>query len=119
MALAVGYDARGIKDALEAFDFKRIADYGFPVGLIGAARNLVFHESVVEGDELTAFIRGLLEESHISGVHADMTFRLHRHYRCRDPRVLGWRRHPRAARGRPALYRRGVGCDPPAAPRQL
>ena len=74
MALAVGYDAKGIKDALEAFDFKRIADYGFPVGLIGAARNLVFHESVVEGDELTAFIRGLLEESHIDGVHADMTF---------------------------------------------
>ena len=74
MALAVGYDAKAIKDALDAFDFKRIADYGFPVGLIGAARNLVFHESVVEGDELTAFIRGLLEESHISGVHADMTF---------------------------------------------
>src|SRR6266513_5002497 len=50
MALAVGYDARGIKDALDAFDFKRIADYGFPVSLIGAARNLIFHESVVEGD---------------------------------------------------------------------
>jgi NTE family protein len=74
MALAVGYDARGIKDALDAFDFKRIADYGLPVSLIGAARNLIFHESVVEGDALTAFIRGLLDESHIAGVHADMTF---------------------------------------------
>src|SRR5437660_12705178 len=69
MALAVGYDARGIKDALDTFDFERIADYGFPVHLIGAARNLIFHESVVEGDELTDFIRGLLDESHIDGVH--------------------------------------------------
>ena len=74
MALAVGYDAKGIKDALDAFDFQRIADYGFPLRLIGAARNLIFHESVVEGDELTDFIRGLLDESHIKGVHADMTF---------------------------------------------
>src|SRR5437660_5282674 len=60
MALAVGYDAQGVKDALDRFAFSRIADYGFPIHLIGAARNLIFHEAVVEGDALTQFIRSLL-----------------------------------------------------------
>jgi NTE family protein len=74
MALAVGYDATRIKQALDRFDFGRLADFGFPLHLIGAARNLIFHESVVEGDALTAFIRGLLDDAGAEGVHADMTF---------------------------------------------
>ena len=74
MALAVGYDAKGIREALDRFDFNRLADFGLPVHLLGAGRNLIFHESVVEGDALTAFIRSLLDDAHIEGVYADMTF---------------------------------------------
>jgi NTE family protein len=74
MALAVGYDAERIKLALDRFDFSRLADFGSPLHLLGAVRNLVFHEAVVEGDALTAFIRALLDEAGTPGVHADMTF---------------------------------------------
>jgi NTE family protein len=74
MALAVGYDAKAIRDVLDRFDFNRIADYGFPIHLLGAARNLIFHEGLVEGDALTAFIRELLDGAGKEGVHADMTF---------------------------------------------
>jgi NTE family protein len=74
MALAVGYDADRIRSALDRFDFTRIADYGFPLHLVGAARNLVFHEGLVEGDALTSFVRGLLDDAGTEGVHADMTF---------------------------------------------
>src|SRR5712691_10928962 len=38
MALAVGYDARGIREALDRFDFNRLADFGLPVQLIGGGR---------------------------------------------------------------------------------
>jgi NTE family protein len=74
MALAVGYDAKRMRDALDRFDFSRLADFGSPLHLIGAARNLIFHEGVVEGDALTAFIRGLLDDAGVEGVHAGMTF---------------------------------------------
>jgi NTE family protein len=74
MALAVGYDAKTIRNVLDRFDFNRLADYGFPIHLVGAARNLVFHEALVEGDALTAFIRELLDGAGEEGVHADMTF---------------------------------------------
>jgi NTE family protein len=74
MALAVGYDAKRIRDTLDRFDFSRLADFGFPLHLLGAARNLLFHEAVVEGDALGAFIRSLLDEAGVAGVHADMTF---------------------------------------------
>ncbi|TMM02765.1 MAG: phospholipase, partial [Actinobacteria bacterium] len=40
MTLAVGYDADGIKERLDAFDFAKIADYGGPFG-IGRVENLI------------------------------------------------------------------------------
>lgn len=74
MALAVGYDAASLKASLDAFDFASIADYGSPVHVLGAARNLIFHESLVEGDALTAWIRQLLEQAPLEGVGPDVTF---------------------------------------------
>jgi len=74
MALAVGYDARGLKESLDRFDFGRIADYGSPIHLVGAVRDLIFHESIVRGDELTKWIRQLLDESPVDGVNAEITF---------------------------------------------
>ncbi len=74
MALAVGYDAKALKDSLEAYDFNRIADYGSPIHILGAARDLLFHESVVRGDELTSWIQELLEKAPLDGVGADTTF---------------------------------------------
>jgi NTE family protein len=74
MALAVGYDAAGLKASLDGFDFKRIADYGSPIHLVGAIRDLLFHESIVRGDELTNWIQCLLEESPLAGVGAHTTF---------------------------------------------
>jgi NTE family protein len=74
MALAAGYDASSLKASLDAFDFSRIADYGGPIHVLGAARNLIFHESLVEGDALTAWIRQLLEQAPLQGVTADITF---------------------------------------------
>ena len=66
-------------------------------------------------DQLNAMNRKLAGELH-DAVEADgrrRCDRLHRHHRCRNPRLLRRRRHPRAARGRPPLYGRGAGCDPP------
>ncbi len=74
MALAVGYDAASLKQTLDAYQFERIADYGSPIHLLGAVRDLVFHESIVRGDELTNWIRSLLEHSPINGVGPDITF---------------------------------------------
>jgi NTE family protein len=74
MALAVGYDAGSLRSSLNAFDFQRIADYGSPIHLLGAVRDLVLHESVVEGDELTRWIRELLEQAPLGGVGAETTF---------------------------------------------
>jgi NTE family protein len=74
MALAAGYDARGLRDTLDAFDFAKIADYGGPIHVLGAIENLMFHDSVVEGDALTAWIRQLLADAPLAGVGADITF---------------------------------------------
>lgn len=74
MALAVGYDAARLRGTLDAFDFAKLADYGFPIHLLGAVRDLVLHESLVRGDALTAWIRSLLEQSPTRGVTADTTF---------------------------------------------
>jgi NTE family protein len=74
MALAVGYDATALKKTLDDFQFSRIADYGFPIHLVGAVKDLIFHESIVEGDELTRWIRSLLDESPPKALHAESTF---------------------------------------------
>ncbi len=74
MALAVGYDAKSLKESLDAYDFERIADYGSPIHILGAAADLIFHESVVRGDELTSWIRKLLDESPVEGINADTSF---------------------------------------------
>lgn len=74
MALAVGYDAARLKTSLDAFDFERIADYGSPIHLLGTIKDLLFHESVVRGDELTNWIRALLEQSLVTGIGPQTTF---------------------------------------------
>ncbi|HEX5223757.1 MAG TPA: patatin-like phospholipase family protein [Solirubrobacteraceae bacterium] len=74
MALAVGHDASSLRATLDAFDFGKIADYGSPIHLLGAARNLVLHDAVVEGDALTDWIRSLLDGAPLAGVTADLTF---------------------------------------------
>ena len=74
MALAVGYDAKTLSKTLEEFDFGRIADYGFPIHLVGAVRDLLFRESVVRGDALTDWIRDLLAGAPGGGLDADVTF---------------------------------------------
>jgi NTE family protein len=74
MTLAVGYDAYALRETLNRFDFSKLADYGFPIHLLGAIEDLIFHESVVDGDELTGWIRSLLDDSPPKAVHADSTF---------------------------------------------
>jgi predicted acylesterase/phospholipase RssA len=55
MALAVGYDADGLKD-LFSFDFSRIEDRG---GLFGEIRNY-FRHGIVQGIALTDWIESVL-----------------------------------------------------------
>jgi len=74
MALAVGYDAKALKDSLDSYDFNRIADYGSPIHALGAVKDLLVHESVVRGDELTSWIQELLEKAPLDGVGAETTF---------------------------------------------
>ena len=74
MALAAGYDAALLTKTLNAFDFSRIADYGSPIHLLGAVRDLIFHESIVKGDELTNWIQELLDGSPVQGVSRTTTF---------------------------------------------
>ena len=74
MALAVGYDADALKRSLDIYDFNRIADYGSPIHALGAVSDLLFHESIVKGDELTRWIRALLGEAPLAGVGPDTTF---------------------------------------------
>lgn len=74
MALAAGYDAKLLSETLDAFDFGRIADYGSPVHLLGAMKDLILHESVVQGDELTNWIGALLDNSPTEGVTSAITF---------------------------------------------
>ena len=59
MALAVGYDAYGVKEQLDAFDFAKIADYGGPFG-VGRIGNLIVRDALTHGKVLTRFIEQLL-----------------------------------------------------------
>jgi NTE family protein len=74
MALAAGYDAKRLRESLDGYDFSRIADYGSPIHILGAAKDLVLHESIVRGDELTAWIQSLLEAAPVDGIGAETTF---------------------------------------------
>jgi NTE family protein len=74
MALAAGYDAGLLTKTLDAFDFSLIADYGSPIHMLGAVRDLIFHESIVKGDELTNWIEELLDGSPVQGVNRTATF---------------------------------------------
>jgi NTE family protein len=62
MSLAVGYDADGIKQRLDAFDFAKIADYGGPLG-IGRVENLIARDALTHGKVLRRFIEQLLKEA--------------------------------------------------------
>jgi NTE family protein len=59
MALAVGYDAQGLRTALDNFDFGRIADYG-ALGPLEIPFNLEFSHGVTHGKVLAAWIDELL-----------------------------------------------------------
>ena len=59
MALAVGYDAYGVKEQLDAFDFAKIADYGGAFG-VGRIENLIVRDALTHGKVLTRFIEQLL-----------------------------------------------------------
>jgi NTE family protein len=62
MALAVGYDAAGLRAELERFKFASIADYGAPLG-IGLAWNLISRHAATRGKVLHEWIRTLLENA--------------------------------------------------------
>lgn len=62
MALAVGYDAAGMKQQLDAFDIAKIADYGGPLG-VGRVENLLVRDALTHGKVLTQFIEQLLREA--------------------------------------------------------
>jgi NTE family protein len=74
MALAAGYDAETLTAALGKLEPARIADYGSPIHVLGAAWNLTWHESVVRGRALSAWIRELLEDAPGGGLDPDVTF---------------------------------------------
>jgi NTE family protein len=57
MALAVGYDARGIHDALAATDYGRIAESGNPLSRV---LNLIRRHSLTRGTRLAEWIEELL-----------------------------------------------------------
>jgi NTE family protein len=59
MALAVGYDAAGIRDELDRFDFSTLADYGSP-RVIEEPLNLARLNGATKGQALTKWIEGLL-----------------------------------------------------------
>jgi NTE family protein len=68
MALAVGYDARGLREAIERFDFGRVAEYG-RLPLSGHTRR-----APQACDALTAWICALLEQAPLAGVDSSTTF---------------------------------------------
>jgi NTE family protein len=57
MALAVGYDAKGIREALEATDYARIAESGNPFARV---LNLVRRHGLAKGTRLAEWIEDLL-----------------------------------------------------------
>jgi NTE family protein len=62
MALAVGYSAKELRERLEAYDFKKIADYGAPLG-IGEAENLLLRRGLTHGKGLHEWIVELLAQA--------------------------------------------------------
>jgi NTE family protein len=62
MALAVGYSAKELRQRLEDYDFKRIADYGAPLG-IGEAENLLLRRGLTHGNGLREWIVELLADA--------------------------------------------------------
>jgi NTE family protein len=62
MALAVGYSAKDLRERLEDYDFKKIADYGAPLG-IGEAENLLLRRGLTHGKGLHEWIVQLLAEA--------------------------------------------------------
>ncbi len=60
MALAVGYDATGIREALGATDYSRIAD---TTNVFGRAVNLVRRHGLTRGQGLQEWIEGLLRDA--------------------------------------------------------
>jgi NTE family protein len=62
MALAVGYDAAGLKGALDSFDFAKIADYG-PLGPLEVPLNLELRHGATHGKVLSAWIDDLLAQA--------------------------------------------------------
>lgn len=59
MALAVGYGAKELREQLEGYDFRKIADYGAPLG-IGEAENLLLRRGLTHGTGLHEWIVELL-----------------------------------------------------------
>ena len=59
MALAVGYDAQGIRTALDTFDLSTIADYG-ALGQLEIPLNLARFNGVTHGKVLSTWIEDLL-----------------------------------------------------------
>ncbi len=62
MALAVGYDAQGLRKTLEEFDFSEIADYG-KLGKAEIPLNLEMHHGVTKGKALYGWIETLLTDA--------------------------------------------------------
>jgi NTE family protein len=62
MALAVGYDAQGLRKTLDEVDFAKIADYG-PLGELEIPANLELHKGATKGKALHAWIEELLENA--------------------------------------------------------
>ncbi len=62
MALAVGYDAQGLRNALDAFDFSKIADYG-ELGLAELPINLERLHGATHGKVLRTWIEDLLSNA--------------------------------------------------------
>jgi NTE family protein len=62
MALAVGYDAQGLTDKLNRFDFSTLADYGTP-RLIQEPLNLDRRDGATKGKALHAWIEQLLADA--------------------------------------------------------
>jgi NTE family protein len=62
MTLAVGYDAQGLRETLEKFDFSEIADYG-PLGKAEIPLNLELHKGATKGKALHEWIESLLADA--------------------------------------------------------
>jgi NTE family protein len=62
MMLAVGYDAKGLRNALESFDFSKIADYG-PLGEVEIPINVERLHGATHGKVLSEWIAQLLAQA--------------------------------------------------------